>query len=321
MGDYFFVEHKGAEMPVWVRGNEESGVVLIWIHGGPGGSALNTVSREPYFVNVLEPQMAVAYYDQRASGNAQGKVDKSTLTIEQFVEDLNVVVEVIKKKYNHPKIFLAGHSWGGIIATKYLLNKEYQEKITGWIEIDGLHNLVDVWQYRHNYVDERASMLKNQGEKEEYWSKALQWLKENPTIQSQDQKDVIYKYMIEAGGRDTYRKQNGYTEKQLDGQYDIPNNNSLINKNRKVAGNAFNDALFNLNLSPQMGTITVPSLFIWGAKDGVLPKEMAYDAHRAVGTPASEKEVVVMEHSGHYPQKDQPDIFVYTVLDFIEKYK
>lgn len=68
-GDYFFVDHKGAEMPVWIRGKKASGIVLIWIHGGPGGSAFNTVSREPAFVEVLEAEIAVAYYDQRASGN------------------------------------------------------------------------------------------------------------------------------------------------------------------------------------------------------------------------------------------------------------
>jgi len=35
-GNYYFVRHKGAAMPVWVKGNLESGVFLITVHGGPG---------------------------------------------------------------------------------------------------------------------------------------------------------------------------------------------------------------------------------------------------------------------------------------------
>src|SRR3712207_597933 len=87
--DFFHVKNKGAEMPVWVRGNTNSGVFIVWLHGGPGGSSLNTVGREPYFRNVLEPSYAVVYYDQRASGNAQGKIDESTLTVGQFAQDLD----------------------------------------------------------------------------------------------------------------------------------------------------------------------------------------------------------------------------------------
>ena len=34
--DYFWVERKNAIMPVWVRGNIESGVFIIFNHGGPG---------------------------------------------------------------------------------------------------------------------------------------------------------------------------------------------------------------------------------------------------------------------------------------------
>ena len=39
-GDFFFVSNDGAHMPVWVRGNVSSGVFLINLHGGPGGSSM-----------------------------------------------------------------------------------------------------------------------------------------------------------------------------------------------------------------------------------------------------------------------------------------
>lgn len=39
-GDFFYVENNEAQMPVWVRGNENSEVFIIHLHGGPGGSGI-----------------------------------------------------------------------------------------------------------------------------------------------------------------------------------------------------------------------------------------------------------------------------------------
>ena len=38
-GDHFFVKNAGAEMPVYVKGNIQSGTFILFLHGGPGGNA------------------------------------------------------------------------------------------------------------------------------------------------------------------------------------------------------------------------------------------------------------------------------------------
>ncbi|HSR34127.1 MAG TPA: hypothetical protein VLY63_26470, partial [Anaerolineae bacterium] len=35
--NYFWIERKNARMPVWVRGNIDSGIFVVINHGGPGG--------------------------------------------------------------------------------------------------------------------------------------------------------------------------------------------------------------------------------------------------------------------------------------------
>ena len=35
-GEFFHLSHKGANMPIWVKGNFNSDVILITVHGGPG---------------------------------------------------------------------------------------------------------------------------------------------------------------------------------------------------------------------------------------------------------------------------------------------
>ena len=56
--------------------------------------------------NELESSYATVFWDQRASGSSQGNSQNSLLTLPQFVEDLDKLVDLISHKYNQPKIFL-----------------------------------------------------------------------------------------------------------------------------------------------------------------------------------------------------------------------
>ena len=40
-GDFFFLETSGEYLPVWVRGNTESDIFVVFIQGGPGVSSMN----------------------------------------------------------------------------------------------------------------------------------------------------------------------------------------------------------------------------------------------------------------------------------------
>ncbi|HEX5171855.1 MAG TPA: hypothetical protein VFW11_21900, partial [Cyclobacteriaceae bacterium] len=42
-GDFFYLVNKGAQMPVSVRGNKASGIFILFIHGGPGGTSLQKI--------------------------------------------------------------------------------------------------------------------------------------------------------------------------------------------------------------------------------------------------------------------------------------
>ena len=68
-GDHFFVKNDGAEMPVYIKGNIESKVFILFVHGGPGGNA--SLSSFLPVAKELENDYAFAYWDQRASGLSQ----------------------------------------------------------------------------------------------------------------------------------------------------------------------------------------------------------------------------------------------------------
>jgi pimeloyl-ACP methyl ester carboxylesterase len=59
----------------------------------------------------------------------------------------------------------------------------------------------------------------------------------------------------------------------------------------------------------------IPFQLIWGERDSIIPVEHGYAAHDAL--PGSRLEV--LEHSGHFPQLDEPERFLETLVDFIEE--
>jgi pimeloyl-ACP methyl ester carboxylesterase len=68
-------------------------------------------------------------------------------------------------------------------------------------------------------------------------------------------------------------------------------------------------------LSKAIPRITVPSLLIWGTRDGAVDLRSAEQLRRAL--PASELKLI--EGAGHLPFEEAPDEFNRVVLDFVER--
>ncbi len=134
-GDFFFLSNKGAKLPVWVKGNFESDVMLIIVHGGPGDSGLSfTIT--PGF-KMLEDDYMMVYWDQRFSGLDQGNSDITKMDPEDFIEDTEKLVQLIQDKYPGKKLFMLGHSWGGQLSAGYLGRDDHASGFKGWIDLDG----------------------------------------------------------------------------------------------------------------------------------------------------------------------------------------
>jgi pimeloyl-ACP methyl ester carboxylesterase len=58
----------------------------------------------------------------------------------------------------------------------------------------------------------------------------------------------------------------------------------------------------------------IPFLLVWGEHDSVIPVEHGHSAHEQVAASRLE----VFEHSGHFPQLDEPHRFIDVLTDFME---
>ena len=89
---------------------------------------------------------------------------------------------------------------------------------------------------------------------------------------------------------------------------------AIVAKNRvTVTRLAYRPRFYDPGLAKWLHRITVPSLLVWGDKDGLVPPEFG-EAYRAA-IPGSR--LVVLEHAGHAPFDEQKDAFLATFRDFL----
>ncbi len=318
-GDFFFLVNKEASMPVSVRGNTASGIFILFLHGGPGGTALQKIGLPAF--NNLETSYATVFWDQRSSGSSQGNSPTSLLTLDQFVEDLDKLIDLIRYKYNNPRIFLMGHSWGGCLGTAYLSNASGQAKIKGWIEVDGAHNNPMADNQSLYWMTSYAQSAVAQNIDVDFWSYVLNWYTRNPNFTS-DQLEH-YAFLEKAHGyiHDPSLKRDPVTFPEFSFDYmfnspaDVPM--ALTNYNHVIK----NFIISDIDLTAQMQNITLPSLILWGKFDGVIPYAMANQAFNALGTDPGKKSIMELPNSAHVGFYEEPDLFVSAVRAFIEANK
>lgn len=111
----------GIRQYVLIKGKDDSKPILLFLHGGPGGSLLNKTDQ---ITGKLQQQFVVVQWDQRETGETL-KLNKSPqpLTLSLFYNDTHDLIDTLLKKFQRPKLYLAGYSWGSglgfYIAGKY----------------------------------------------------------------------------------------------------------------------------------------------------------------------------------------------------------
>jgi len=316
-GDHFFIRSEGADMPVIVQGNLDADVVILFLHGGPGGNATQA-SFLPVFQE-LEADYALAYWDQRASGLSQGNPDPETFTLDQFISDLDLVVDALITRYAEPQIFFFGHSWGGALGAAYLSTANLHDKITGFINTDSGHNLLEGLPLSVDWLETFADSLVNTGEDEAYWSDVLAWCQAEPDMTNPDRFFEFADHIRESDAYLLDPENSVHAEVGFSGVF-LSYMSLAAFFNGPYLAERFN--ILEMNLSPQMHRITTPTAVFWGRHDGINTLEMGFDAFNAVGPPGfADKRMVIFDHSAHQPFLEEDALFLTEFKDFVETYR
>lgn len=321
VSDLLWLEHKGAQMPILVEGNTESGTIILIIHGGPGGTAKVYNETLTDFSEPLEERYGVAYWDQRLSGNSRGHFEKSDVTVNQMVEDTRYVVDLLRHRYGEDiSIFLLGHSWGGYLGPAFLAQGDNQNGINGWIGVDGAH---DIRKLTVDGLDLMREVGASQGSE---WNEFIRFADDFDTLNIDQDRTLEYNQKAwsaisqatDDGLVDEMEADFSLLWKTLFTDYSVTTNSA--NTAMMAFSDIWKDALAR-PLTDELEKITVPSLLLWGRYDFVVPPSLGEDALEKLGTPAEDKSLVIFERSGHSPMVEEPEFFIGLVVDFIEKYK
>lgn len=317
---FYHIQSDGTELPVWIKGNTASNKFIIFINGGPGLTSLDIARIDMLgWANSLEKEFAMVYYDQRGTGNAQGRIDDETLTMPQYVKELRMVVQSIKAQFEESDIYLMGHSFGGFIGQHFLLEQENEKLVNGWINING-STVVDVekeWVYRLQFLKEIAQEKMNEDPTK--WSKVLEWVDANNPITSKEQKDewrsfigqpgdgVLPEENVEISGGDMLRI-------VFASSYNVfP---AYLSSNLSEVGRLMYEDIKGVDLLPKLHQLTIPTLYLWGKYDDIIPPQLGRAAFDLMGTSADNKHFRLFESSGHQPFINEAEAFEKAVIDF-----
>ncbi|MGB1217185.1 MAG: alpha/beta fold hydrolase [Saprospiraceae bacterium] len=314
----FFFRTEGADLLVDIDGNTESGVFVIFLHGGPGSGSF--AYNQGYFSDKMEEDYAMVFLDQRGNGASQGKYTKEALNTGQISKDVYQLTQFLKAKYgDNISIFLGGHSWGGLTSAHALIHTDIQKEIKGWIEIAGAHDfkkneIEAVKMFRQFAAEEMAK-----GNNLDFWEPISERVTQMDTLNITSE-DSYYL------NRTAFKAQAKFelTEADLTSvrlPY-LPGNSEfgVVSGASNLFGQvALNMDANNHELTNRLHEIEIPSLFLWGKYDFVVPPAMGLSAYNLVNT--SEKEFVLFETSGHSPMRNEGELLTQKVKEFVELYK
>jgi pimeloyl-ACP methyl ester carboxylesterase len=100
----------GHDQSIMLRGNDIHAPVLLFLEGGPGGTAVGQMRASG---KGLERSFVVATWDQRGTGKSAAAMEPvATFTVAQAVRDTIAVSQYLRGRFGQSRIYLVGSSWG-----------------------------------------------------------------------------------------------------------------------------------------------------------------------------------------------------------------
>ena len=300
----FFVESGGEELYIKVRGQNVDNPLLLFLHGGPG-ELTGPLSFQAYAGPELEKHFVVGYLHQRNTCQSPS-VPVETLTAKQFVEDVHNVVEFLREKFDKDKIFLLGHSFGGILGYMYLLEYEDSNNIEKFVSAGGAFRADSLEENGYKTTLELAKKTDNQ--------KALERLDAlGPPPYETFQEGMVWRMLAMAMDKGMTKN---YQLPKVLSDTGVEKIDPEWQKKMMTIAPAMWNELNTIDIEDDVKKISTPVLILAGAKDLMVPFGLMEKGYQNL---SGEKEYFILENSNHMMYIDEPDLFVSKVVEFLQK--
>lgn len=265
------------------------GPPIFVLHGGPGGS-------HRYFlphIEALAENHQLIFFDQRGTGLSDGKLILTSVSIEQFVED----IEALRVSFGFEKVSLLGHSWGAVFALFYAFT--YQSHLDNLI-------LVAPRPVTNAFIVEQGDTVRQRFQ--HLTLEQQQTLQETCSAQQTElSPEIVAQCITLAAQLDYYDPNKALTVDQVVEENTLRNSGTI----RSLITTSFDRK--QKEIEAGLKIIDVSTLIIHGVSDPI-PLASSEYIHDTI----SSSELVVLTESGHFPFVEQPEQFVEAIQSFLQ---
>ncbi|MDB5209833.1 MAG: alpha/beta hydrolase fold protein [Sediminibacterium sp.] len=157
------IEIGGIKQYITIKGDDNTKPILLFLHGGPGGSVIDQSGR---FTRELQKNFIVVQWDQRETNKTlQLNASPVPLTIQLIQNDTHELIEYLLKQFDQKKLYLAGYSWGTVLG--FYIADKYPDLLYAYIAISPVVNQYESEQMTLAMLKQQAEETGNETEKQE----------------------------------------------------------------------------------------------------------------------------------------------------------
>lgn len=258
---------------------------LLMLHGGPGGRSCGFS-----VLAGLAADRPLVIYDQLGSGRSERPADPALWQTGRFVDELAALREAL----GLTRVHLLGHSWGGALATEYLLTKQpagVESVILSSPLISTPRWIEDANRLRRTLPESVQAEL----DRCEAVSGADQ-----PSCQAAT--DVFYERFVRGAK----------TLPAIPDCEGVTSNDRIYRQMWGAAEFTATGSLRDFDRSDRLSELRLPVLFIAGRNDEAAPETLAGFERRIAGA-----RLAVLEHSAHSSYRTETAEYIRIVREFL----
>lgn len=296
----------GVPQRLWFRGLDVTKPALILLHGGPGASEA-ALSR--HFNADLEQRFLMVYWEQRGTGRSyRSSIPPDSMTIAQFVSDLDEVVELVRQRFSKDKVVLLGHSWGTAIGILYA--DRFPDKVAAYVGVGQVADMPEGERLSYEFARAEAARRRH-GDA----ARDLERIGLPP--HTVDDMLTSRKWVERFGGAFHGELSTG----KLIWSALRTDEANLVDLIKFGQGNRFSlkhlwGEFRRFAIDDSLVSFETPIVFFLGRYDWQVPAVLAASYFERIQAPY--KRLVWFEHSAHNPPFEEPALFNRTLVEVLE---
>jgi pimeloyl-ACP methyl ester carboxylesterase len=286
----------GLDQWVMIRGVSSANPLLVLLHGGPGFPEAPLFR---HFNSALEEIFTAVYWQQRGTNRSYGrKISKDSMTVEQFILDLNDLVDTVCARLGKSKVVIYGHSWGSTLGMLYAAR--YPEKVAAYVGAGQIGDWPASEVICYDFTLAEAERRHKR--------KAVRQLRAigpppHTYRKMMVQRKWLTRFVGMVRGMSMWRLSRIMLSRPESSVLDLPN----ILRGTLFSTSSMWGEVSKLNLVEMVPAVKMPVFFFIGRHDRVIAPETSVAYFESLDAPS--KKLVWFEESAHEPPFEEPKKF------------